>query len=110
MTKFAYVSRPSVGAQQTQGIIGQLKRRTSHLLGDFCKRPFRENRNVARPLTQGRQPKDKTLEAEVQVFTKPALRDASLQVAVCGRHDSYVHRRRKGRSDTIERLFLQYAQ
>src|SRR2546426_591854 len=69
-----------------------------------------EQRHVVGPGAEGRQPEHETLEAEPQVLPEPALRDATLEVAVARGDHAHVHARRPCRPDLVEDLFLEDAQ
>ena len=106
MLKFAHVAFPIMLLERQHGIIGEADLMTISLPRHLLYQALRNMNDVFAALPQRRQVQDKTFEAEIEIFTKPAFRDAALEILIGGGDDADIDGGGSCGADTIKGLFL----
>src|SRR5437867_4051925 len=106
MPELPHIALPLVLDQRTERFVRKFRNWLSQLSRDLAEEDIRDERHVAPPLPQRRQPEHQACQAKVEIFAEPAFGDAALEIAIGCCYDAYVHGCGDGRADTIKRLFL----
>ena len=72
----------------------------------FLSEVAHEQRNVVRPIPQGRHNKGKHVEPVIEIAAELFVADHPGQIPICSRHQTEIHADGTGASQPLEFMFL----